>query len=114
MQIALGFWCGWSLGKRLHHRAMIYVWVVPLMTLTFAFFFIRSNSPRFSSVLDHEPSRFAHYFGWGCQPKDRCVDQMVFTMPFYAASAYSLGAWLAFKKKHPSSENSAASSESNY
>jgi hypothetical protein len=113
VQTALGFWSGWSLGKRLHHRAMIYVWAIPVLILTYAFFFIRSISPGFSSVLAQEPSRFAHYFGWGCQPKDRCVDQIVVTMPFYAASAYSLGAWLAFKKK-PSSENNAARSKSNY
>jgi hypothetical protein len=114
VQIALGFWSGWSLGKRVQHKAMIYVWAIPLLILTYAFFSIRSISPGFSSVLTHEPSRFSHYFGWGCQPKDRCLDQIMVTMPFYAASAYSLGAWLAFKKRHASPQNNPTSSESNY
>jgi hypothetical protein len=98
-QIALGFWSGWFLGKRFRHRSMTYVWVLPLLVLGYAMVAIPTLSPEFTSVLTHQQSPFSHYFGWGCQPKNGCIDQLVTTMPFYAAASYSLGALLALKTK---------------
>jgi hypothetical protein len=98
VQIAVGLWCGWGLARRFRHRAMKYVWILPFLSLTYAVFALPGGStPEPVSVLDARQSRFSHYFGWGCQPKDHCLDQLVTTMPFYAALAYSFGAWLAFR-----------------
>jgi hypothetical protein len=36
MQIVVGLWVGWSLGRRLNHRSMLWVWVLPLLILCFA------------------------------------------------------------------------------
>jgi hypothetical protein len=98
-QIALGLWFGWLLGRRFRHHSMIYVWVLPLLVLCFAILSVPTLTPGYTSVLTREQSPFSHYFGWGCQPKDHCIDQLVTTMPFYAAASYSLGALLAFKTK---------------
>jgi hypothetical protein len=47
--------------------------------------------------------KFSFYFGRGCQPKDGCIDQLLITMPLYAAIAYSGGALLArmYPRKRP-------------
>jgi hypothetical protein len=74
---------------------MLWVWVIPLAILCYA---VIAFEPKWKSVLVHE-SWLPHYFGWGCLPTDHCLDQLVITMPFYAAAAYSIGAWFALK--HP-------------
>jgi hypothetical protein len=98
VQIVLGLWFGWLLGMRLRHRSMTYVWVLPFLVLVYAVFTIPTLTPGPTSVLAPPQSPFSHYFGWGCQPQNHCIDQLVTTMPFYASAAYSLGAWLAFKR----------------
>jgi hypothetical protein len=96
-QITLGLYSGWWLGRRFQHRSMVWVWVIPGLILCYALVAGPNLSPQPTSVLMHSGGTLSHYFGWGCQPKDRCLDQLVITMPFYAATAYSLGAWLALK-----------------
>lgn len=97
VQIALGLCLGWLLARRFRHQSMLYVWVMPFLLLGYAVLAIPTLSFQPTSVLAPQPSRFSHYFGWGCQPKHHCLDQLMTTMPFYAAASYSLGAWLAFK-----------------
>jgi len=50
-------------------------------------------------IAQESQNPFWHYFGWGCRPKERCIDQLVITMPFYASVAYSLGARLSFARQ---------------
>lgn len=95
VQIVLGLYFGWLLGRRLKHRTMLWVWILPALVLCYAVVGGRTLSSEFTSVLVLTGSPFLHYFGWGCQPKDGCLDQLIFTMPFYAATAYSIGARLA-------------------
>src|SRR3954454_23894141 len=74
---------------------MLWVWVLPLAVLCFA---LIAFNPEWTSVLARPStvgSRLSHYFGWGCQPRAHCLDQLVITMPFYSSVAYSLGALLA-------------------
>lgn len=97
VQVAVGLSLGWLLARRFRHQSMPYVWVIPFLLLGYAVLAIPTLSLPPTSVLAPQPSRFSHYFGWGCQPKDRCLDQLMTTMPFYAAASYSLGAWFAFK-----------------
>jgi hypothetical protein len=94
-QILIACSWGWILGRRLKHRSMLWVWVVPLLILVYAVSENVSLTPHFTSALaitDH--SALSRYFGFGCRVEDRCIDQLTITMPFYASAAYSLGAFL--------------------
>ena len=98
-QIAVGLYLyfGWLLSRRFHHRSMLWIWVLPLALLSYAFIATPVLSPWASMLIrpDKFQSRLSFYFGWGCQPRARCIDQLLITMPFYASVAYSLGALLA-------------------
>ena len=107
-QIALALFVGWTLGGTLPHRAMLWVWVLPLVALCLAFIripLLPAPSPAsivFPPVNDLTvtqivslgfASRLSHFLGQGAglQP----YNQVVATLPLYSAAAYSLGAWLA-------------------
>jgi len=96
VQIALGLYMGWLLSRRFNHRSMLWVWIIPASILCYAVVAGATFSPFETSVLTTSGDPLAHYFGWGCQLKYRCQDQLLITMPFYASAAYSIGAWLAF------------------
>ena len=86
------------MGSCLQRRSMLWVWVLPFMFLCYAIVNIPTISPPLLSMLLHSGvthSQLSHYFGRGCQLKDRCMDQLLITMPFYASGAYSIGALLA-------------------
>jgi hypothetical protein len=100
VQIAFGLYLGWALGRRLQHRSMTWVWVLPLTILCYALFATPVLIPEWTSVLARPQttlSRLSYYFGWDCQPTAHCLDQIFFTLPFYASVAYSVGAMLARK-----------------
>jgi hypothetical protein len=103
MQLFLAFSLGWLLGRHFRHRSMLWVWILPLVILisvVVAFPAIGQLAlARYASL--SSPSRLSHFFGWGCQPKNRCLDQVVITLPFYSAAAYSLGATVARKLGGP-------------
>jgi hypothetical protein len=95
IQIGLGLLLGWLIGRRVRHRAMVWVWVLPFAYLSLALI----ASPQW---IPPGESRWKHYFGWGYGGMHPCFDQAVITLPFYAAAAYSVGALLARKMpKHP-------------
>jgi len=98
IQISLGILLGWVFGRHLWHRSMVWVWVLPLVYLSYAFVAIPTLTPNlvppeFQAGIGE--SRFWHYFGWGCGPWNHCIDQTAFTLPFYMAAAYSIGALIA-------------------
>jgi hypothetical protein len=97
VQIVTGLYFGWLLGRRFHHRSMLWIWILPLAILIYAFAATPTVSPWASILIrpDTVQSRLSYYFGWGCQPRARCLDQLLITMPFYASVAYSFGALLA-------------------
>jgi hypothetical protein len=95
VQIALGLWFGWVLRRRLGHRSMNYVWVFPFLLLCCAILVFPARHSAYGSIFANEPSAWSHYFGWGCLPKNHCLDQLLITMPFYAATSYSVGSWFA-------------------
>jgi hypothetical protein len=98
VQIIFGLILGWLLGRAFRHRSMVWVWVVPLVILCYSVVTATTVLP--TSVFASPgagQSRISHYFGWGCRPADRCLDQLLITMPFYSSLAYSLGAALARK-----------------
>jgi len=98
VQIIFALILGWLLGRALRHRSMVWVWALPMAILCYSLVTARVLIP--TSVFARPgvfQSRFSHYFGWGCQPAARCLDQLLITMPFYSSLAYSMGATLARK-----------------
>jgi hypothetical protein len=98
--IALGLVLGWLFARSLRDRAMLWVWLFPSFAMGYALVAIPTLTPRLvmsgfqAGVVQ---SRWSHYFGWGCQLGDYCLDQTSFTRPFYASLAYSLAALVALK-----------------
>jgi hypothetical protein len=92
---------------------MLWVWVIPLAILLYAFIAVPVLMPRWTSVLERPDtfaSRLSHYFGSGCKTSARCLDQLLITMPFYTSVAYSIGVLLARKTSryiHPTVQKQA-------
>jgi hypothetical protein len=100
VQIGLGLLLGWSIGRRVQHRAMLWVWILPLAYLTYAIIAIPTLVPQWippEYQAGVGESRFKHYFGWGCGGVHPCFDQNAITVLFYIAAAYSIGTLLARK-----------------
>lgn len=98
VQITFALILGWLLGRALRHRSIVWAWVLPFLIVCYSVATATVVIP--TSVLARPggvQSRLSHYFGWGCQPADHCVDQLLITMPFYSSAAYSFGAALARK-----------------
>ncbi len=91
VQIVAGLYFGWLLGRRFQHRSMLWIWILPLAIIAYAFAATPVVSPWASILIrpDTLQSRLSFYFGWGCQPRARCIDQLLITMPFYASLSYS-------------------------
>ena len=75
VQITLALILGWLLGRALHHRSMLWVWVLPLPILCYAVATARVLMPT-SVLASVGQSRLSHYFGWGCRPREHCFDQL--------------------------------------
>ncbi|MGB6974370.1 MAG: hypothetical protein WBD67_06780 [Terracidiphilus sp.] len=84
IQALLGLLAGFVLVKYLRGEIMIWVWLFPFLLLCIAAV-IKLNS---------YPSLWMHFFGNGCNVRDRCYDQVGLTMPAIASATYSLGAKL--------------------
>lgn len=84
VQVSVGFAIGIVAFRRLRHRIMEWVWVLPFSIL--CVYFVSSTLPI--------GLRLEHFFGWQCRPEQRCLDQLSFTLPFYASASYSLGAFV--------------------
>lgn len=100
IQIFLGLLVGYLLSRHFRHRVMVWVWIIPLVVLVYALAAVPTLTPSLTPTRYQAgvgESRFAHYFGWGCQPVNRCLDQVDITLPFYVAVSYSLGALIARK-----------------
>jgi uncharacterized protein (DUF2062 family) len=107
-QVVLALLLGWVLGGTLRHRAMLWTWILPLLSLCLALIGVQLLPASAWAWIYYPEMRHlaivqaaslglrrevAIYFGWGrwIQP----FNQVAVTLPFYAAAAYSLGAWLA-------------------
>lgn len=92
VQISMGLVLGWLVGRRLRNASMFWVWVLPLIFLCYYMIVLPSSTA--SAARD---ARFSHFFGWSCRPDNHCMDQAGVTLPFYVASAYSIGALISRK-----------------
>jgi hypothetical protein len=99
LHLMTALYLGWFLGRRLGHRAAIWVWILPTLFLCYAVIAIPTLTPDITSSLlwsGTGQSWLTHYLGWGCRMKDRCFDQVLVTQPFYTSIAYAIGGRLAF------------------
>jgi hypothetical protein len=94
-QVVLALLLGWLFARYAWRGSMVYVWVLPsaVLLLVFATNHHPLDFGPVSSALAQP--RLSHFFGRSCRPKNRCFDQIVITLPFYSATAYSVGALLA-------------------
>lgn len=93
VQIVFALILGYFLCCYIGDRSMLWVWILPLAFLAWAFA-TNTNGLSLGGV-SGPGGRFAHFFGWGCQPANHCLDQLVVTLPFYTSVAYAIGAFLA-------------------
>lgn len=92
VQIAVGLLWGFQLGRRYGHQVMLWTWTAPALTIALLIVFAPFRPVIVSGV---EITKAGRFFGWGCLPQNHCFEQVGFTLPFYSASAYSLGAFFA-------------------
>jgi hypothetical protein len=107
IQFSLGLSLGWLIGWRVQHRAMLWVWILPFVNLTYAVIAIPTLVPKLIPPAYQAgigESRWTHYFGWGCGGHP-CFDQPAITLLFYVSVVYSIGAFLARRvpRLYPSS-----------
>jgi hypothetical protein len=87
VQIGFGLYLGYVVARRFEQRSMQWVWIFP----GFILFYCVAAVPKLGimappslsvQIAQESQNPFWHYFGWGCRPKERCIDQLVITMPF--------------------------------
>jgi len=71
---------------------MLWTWAVPALAISLALLFAPLRPVIVSGV---EITKVEHFFGWSCLPQNHCFEQVALTMPFYSATAYAVGAFLA-------------------
>ena len=93
IQVVLGFIVGATLGCWLKQKPAQWVWLLPVTVLAILFFTLPVSTLEHSSFFE----RIHYFFGTGCQPSQRCFDQIVTTGPTLAAVSYSLGSFLGMR-----------------
>lgn len=90
IQTLVALFAGFSLAKIYRHKEMLFVWILPLISLILGM------------VLVIPEVSLSYFFSSACQPsndyvvqRDHCVYQIVFGLPFLVSLAYALGALLA-------------------
>jgi hypothetical protein len=78
---------------------MLWTWTVPALAIVLSLLFAPLTPVIVSGV---EITKLQHFFGWGCLPQNHCFEQVALTLPFYSATAYAVGAFLARKFPHSS------------
>ncbi len=94
-QIAFGVMVGYMGRERFGTRFSLWIWIIPLLIFLWHFLAFQPNA--FENFWQ---SRIHHFIGSGCQPADRCLDQMNSTGPLYTSIAYTLGALLKKRTEH--------------
>ena len=91
IQTMLAFLFGFWLFKWTGQKEALWVWVIPAIGMLI----LLVHGPVAEYGLHSGVTVFSHFFGTGCNPRDRCLDQIAFTLPLCTAVGYSLGALLA-------------------
>lgn len=88
IQILVGVLWGWLRGFVTRERMMLWVWVCPLAVLVIAILARADTYPSSvmpGSMLSEYSSIRSYFFGWGCRPRNGCIEQIGTTLPFYAS-----------------------------
>jgi len=101
------FVVGLVINAKFRHKAANYIWIVPVVVLAYEFVFYGPGI--YPTMLgDSDFPRAFHFFFGGGLPTDltnlhgdwhRVYTQVRFTMPAYAAIAYSFGAFLGMNSR---------------
>jgi len=97
VQIVLAWFSGLYIARVFSRREMLWIWVIPTLVLIYGMMNIPNIATRPGVVSSLNP--WSHFFGWGCNVRDYCLDQLLITLPFYESIAYSFGALLGIH--HP-------------
>lgn len=97
-QIVVGLLWGFQVGHHYRHRVMLWTWTVPAFAIVLSLLFVPLRPVVVSGV---EINKLQHFFGWNCLPQNHCFEQVALTLPFYSATAYAVGAFLASKYSRP-------------
>jgi len=92
LQIFVGLLWGFQLSRRYRHVAMFWTWSIPATAMVLLVLFTPLRPVVVSGI---EVTGFSRFFGSSCLPQNHCFEQVAITLPFYSASAYSLGAFFA-------------------
>jgi hypothetical protein len=95
VQVVSSLLLGLLLGRRTPQRFTAWVWALPLAILLYALIFVPVFNSDWTSIFDRPKdlsSRLSHYLGFACRPSAHCIDQVLFTLPFYCAVLFSVGA----------------------
>lgn len=68
IQVALGIYSGWLIGRRWWQRSMLWVWVIPFFILGYAMIAVPTLTPSTVPIMAQAggtQSVFSHYLGWG-------------------------------------------------
>jgi hypothetical protein len=100
VQVLVSLMLGLLLGARTPTQFTAWVWALPLAILLYALIFAPVLSFELASIFDRPDlsSRLSHYLGYECRPSVHCMDQVFFTLPFYCAVAFSVGASMSRKR----------------
>ena len=89
---------GFVVSRALKARLGVWTWILPLVALTAALPFLPLVSPYARNLVLTLPEKLSDLFGSGCDVRQRCLDQVVLTLPFYSSVGYSIGAF--FGSRH--------------
>jgi hypothetical protein len=106
--IATGVVLGFLLARSLRDASMVWVWTIPCALMVYAVVAVPTLIPQFVSPEYRAgvgQSRFFHYFGWGCDLGNYCLDQTSITRPFYVSLVYSFASLIALKLTASSDES---------
>jgi hypothetical protein len=99
IEVVVGLLLGWLVWKQFQDRVMFWVWVFPLVPLLMI---MLEDSTHVSTIypgatVTNYKIMLSTYFGSGCHVDEGCFKQIEFTVPFYAAVSYAIGAWFGWR-----------------
>ena len=88
LQVIFAMVAGYLLRRRYKDRSIFAVWILPTVLLASGVLQWHGYSAMENSWL----MRWQYFFGSGCQPRNHCFDQFLFTLPFISSVAFTMGA----------------------
>jgi hypothetical protein len=85
---------GYFVSRQIASRAATFVWIVGVLWISCGFYSVASSwSREWSTHSTRWSYATANLFTTSCSETE-CLNQLIFTIPFVATFAYTLGAWL--------------------